>query len=199
MYLYFAIPKTFQSNLQSKIYPTICTTISNVAPEEGCYCNQLLWMKLAIPPCSDLMKVLQKIILDISTQVNVLLLSNIDLKHTLGLSIKVPKLRMKERIKEREKEQEENSERKIIINQHKPKTSKKTHPPLTPICSFLGRPPFKIYSTFLYIFWNHLPLRSHLNFPYISWPLTKIAYISTSHLVLSILCFFFLYSWIVFG
>lgn len=46
------------------------------------------------------MKVLQKIILDISTQVNVLLLSNIDLKHTLGLSIKVPKLRMKERIKE---------------------------------------------------------------------------------------------------
>jgi hypothetical protein len=109
-------------------------------------------MKLAIPPCSDLMKVLQKIILDISTQVNVLLLSNIDLKHTLGLSIKVPKLRMKERIKEREKEQEENLERKIIINQHKPKASKKSHPPLTPTCSFLGCPPFKIYSTFLYIF-----------------------------------------------
>jgi hypothetical protein len=37
-------------------------------------------------------------------------------------------------------------------------------------------------------------LRSHLNFPYISWPLTKIAYILTSHLVLSILCFFYLLS-----
>lgn len=58
------------------------------------------------------MKVLQKIILDISTHVNVLLLSNIDLKHTLGLSIKAPKLRKKERIKEREKEQEENSGKK---------------------------------------------------------------------------------------
>lgn len=71
--------KPFRATSSLKIYPTICTTISNVAPEEGCYCNQLLWMKLAIPPCSDLMKVLQKIILDISTHVNVLLLSNIDL------------------------------------------------------------------------------------------------------------------------
>lgn len=49
-------------------------------------------MKLAIPPCSDLMKVLQKIILDISTQVNVLLLSYIDLHHTLALSIKLTSL-----------------------------------------------------------------------------------------------------------
>lgn len=34
--------KPFRATSSLKIYPTICTTISNVAPEEGCYCNQLL-------------------------------------------------------------------------------------------------------------------------------------------------------------
>lgn len=90
------------------------------------------------------MKVLQKIILDISTQVNVLLLSYIDLHHTLALSIKLTSLLERESEREykqkRMKEQGIKSEYEQIIHNRVIARYQKAviinKPPLTPIRSY---------------------------------------------------------------